>query len=102
MESIDLQHFSSAIRRQYPGLTQKMADGYARLWVQKMEPQLIPALLCWINQEPLPAVEHHGMTLKKVLAICGDGDELQAMLLLSEYIRDPKVGMARILAPRRG
>ena len=101
MENIDLARFSQAIRRQYPGITSEMADGYARLWERRIDPLCTEALSCWIREEALPEVRFQDMTLQQILAIRGDNDALQAILLMSDYIRDPSAGMRKILRPRR-
>ena len=101
MGNIDLTSFSQAIRRQYPGITSEMADGYARLWERRIDPLCAEALSCWIRGEALPEVRFQEMTLQRVLNIRGDEDALQAILMMSDYIRDPSVGMKKILRPRR-
>lgn len=101
MKSIDHEQFSQAILRQYPGLTASIAEGYANLWSVRIDPMLYDALECWMNQKPMPDVRSGEMTLSRILSIRGDRDELQAILLLSDYIRNPVAGMARILTPIR-
>lgn len=101
MESINLADFAKAIERQYPGLTPALAQGYANVWAEQTEPALYEALQCWIDGKPVPNVEYGEMSIQRILAIRADRDELRAILLLSEYIRNPRVGKARIMTLRR-
>ena len=106
MVNVDLEKFAQAIRETYPGYTSQLAHGYAKLWAQQIHPLLQPALQSWIDGKPWEDVEYQPKggkrySVRSIMALRGSKDCLQAMLLLSEYIRDSRRGEARILMPRR-
>ena len=107
MIQIDLNAFAKAIRETYPGYTEAFALGYARNWAERLDPMLQEAVQCWIDGKPLPEVAYQPeggkrYSIESIMALRGVNDSLQAMLLLSDYIRDPAVGEGRILRPIRG
>lgn len=106
MVDVDLEKFAQAIQETYPGYTPRFAQGYAKLWAQQIHPLLQPALQSWIDGKPWKDVEyqpegHKCYSVRSIMALRGSEDCLQAMLLLSDYIADPRRGEARILMPRR-
>lgn len=69
-----------------------------------MHPMLYEALQCWIAGTPLPDVSYQPeggkcYSIEGIMALRGNQDSLQAMLLLSDYIRDPALGESRIQLP---
>ena len=101
METINLSDFAKAIERQYPGITSMLAEGYARVWIEKIDPSLFDALQCWIDGKEVPDAEYDGMSIQKIMDIRHNSDVIKAILLLSDYIQDPKRGLARIRWLRR-
>lgn len=106
MVNVDLNDFAKAIQDTYPGYTEAFAQGYARLWAERLDPMLQEAAERWIKGEPLPEVSYQPeggkrYSIQSIMDFRGVNDSMEAMLLLSDYIRDPKVGESRIMRPFR-
>ena len=99
--SIDLNEFARALRYYRGGMSEDIALRYAMLYLNGLNPRLENALACWIKGEPIQDIAHGEFSIKSILNIRADHDELGAILLLSEYMQDPIAGKARILRPRR-
>ena len=100
MDTINLSDFARAIERQYRGMTHAVAEGYARIWAQETDPSLYPALQCWIDGKPVPNETHGEMSLYDIKNILYSDDDLNAILLISGYIRDPEAGLVNIMMRR--
>lgn len=100
MVTISIPDFAKAIENHYSVATPTIAQGYARIWLQEMDPSLYPALQCWIEGKPVPNEKRGEISVRDIMNIRYEDDELSALLFLSEYIRDPKAGMAKILSLR--
>jgi hypothetical protein len=98
---INQEAFASAIRKQYAGFSETVAAEYAARWTAQLNPQLHGALLQWIHNEPIEDVCVGEFSIKEIVNIRADGDYLKAILLLSEYMSDPRKGKAQIMRPRR-
>jgi len=96
MKIIDMERFESAIRETYPHMTPDVAARSAELWIRSIDPMLYDALNCWIDKKPVPDVRHGEFSINRIVNLRADGDYLNAMILLSEYIRDPIAGWALI------
>lgn len=103
MQYIDMDRFKAAIREAYPTMAPAVADRYAQLWLSQIDPQLFGVLNCWINKTPISGhdIQIGEFSVKRIVSIRADGDYLRAILLLSEYIRNPNAGRAKIFAPKR-
>lgn len=98
---INRKDFIDAIRKQYTGLSDSVASEYADMWLNKLSPQLYSSVNQWIRGEPIDDVCVGEFSIKGIIDIRSDGDYLKAMLLLSDYIADPRKGKALIMRPRR-
>lgn len=106
MIQIDIRAFAEAIGSSYRSYDEQSAEGYARLWAERLHPMLEEAVRCWIAGEKIPDVAYQPdggkrYSLESIMKQRGTADILQAMLLLSDYINDPKRGEMRIMAPIR-
>ena len=106
MVQIDLEAFAAAISQTYKNYGGQAAEGYARLWAERLHPMLEEAVCCWIEGKPIPDVSYRPeggklYSLVSIMKLRGSSDVLQAMMLLSDYIDDPKRGEMRIMAPNR-
>ena len=106
MIQIDLAAFASAISQTYKNYGDQAAEGYAKIWAERLHPMLEEAVCCWIEGKRVPDVSYQPegskvYSLERIMKLRGSSDILQAMLLLSDYINDPKRGEMRIMAPNR-
>lgn len=99
METINLSDFAKAIEKHYNYMTSDVAENCAKIWYRDLDPLCYEAVQCWINGTPVPDVQYGEMSVEQILNIRCDDDELRAILLLSDYIRDHDAGMARIFEP---
>ena len=99
MEAINLSDFAKAIEKHYSSATPGIAEGYARIWLSKIDPSLYPALQCWIDGKPVPNEKRGNVSVQGIMSIRRE-DEMSALLYLSEYIRNPEAGMAKIMSLR--
>ena len=106
MIQINMEAFAEAIGKTYRSYDEQSAAGYARLWAERLHPMLEEAVTCWIEGRKIPetAYQPEGgkrYSIESIMKLRGTADVLQAMLLLSDYINDPKRGELRIMAPNR-
>ncbi len=106
MINVDLQRFGKAIRETYPGYNEETSVRQAKLWAERLDVAVEEAVKCWIAGEAIPDIAYtapNGETfsIERIIAVRGENDYLRAMLLLSDFINDPKRGRNRILSPRR-
>ena len=101
MADIDLNAFAAAIHRQYPGRTMAVCERYAKMWREEIDDSLQSALNCWISGKPVPNIKVGKYSIWDIMSIRPEDDWLQAILLMSEYIKNPVRGEARILQPVR-
>ena len=107
MVLIDEAAFATAIKQTYKGFDDQGAQGYARLWAERLRPELQEAVTCWIRGERVSNVawkpEEGGeeYSIESIMRLRGNQDVMEAMLLLSDYMNDPKKGKARIMTPVR-
>ena len=101
MSEINRDVFVKALCEQNPGMPAVLMGNIADTYLKDIDPRLYPALNCWINRKPVENVTYGSYSLERIMQIRGNNDYLQAMVLLSAYMKDEKRGSAMILAPRR-
>lgn len=101
MIEVTLNNLTQALMRMQPGFPVAIVTRQAAQILEQVEPALYPALRSWLNAQPVGDFAHGEFTLQQIVGIRGDGDYLNAIVLMSKYMRDEKVGRALILAPRR-
>ena len=106
MIQVNEEAFARAIQQTYKGYDDQGALGYARLWAQRLRPELEQAVTCWIQGERVPNVSYQPeggkeYSIESIMLLRGKEDVMEAMLLLSDYMNDPRVGELRIMTPVR-
>ena len=106
MIQIDLNRFAQALMQSYPGMDEQAAQRYAQKYQERMHPMLQRCVENWIAGKRIENVAYapegeNGFSIQDIMSWRCNNDYLEAMLLLSDYINDPKLGKARILAPIR-
>ena len=106
MIRIDMNAFAKAITETYAGYSEEAAARQAEIWAERLHPMLEEAVKCWIAGEAVPDVSYtapdgESFSIESIISLRGENDYMRAMLLLSDFINDPRRGRNRILAPRR-
>lgn len=106
MIQVDQKQFAQAMMQSYPGMDEQAAQRYAELYQERLHPTVQRCVESWITGRRIENVSYapegeEGFSIRDIMSWRCTNDYLEAMLLLSDYINDPKRGRARILAPIR-
>lgn len=96
LKNINKHEFASAIKQSYKLMSEMSAANMARKLIQSLDSSLEPAVIAWINGEPVPDVAVDQYSINKILIIRNNCDYLEAFKLLSEYKDNPTLGEKNI------
>ncbi len=105
VKNVDMAKYEEAVKEAYTynGVVMEVYKNYAILYTQRIAPELYGIVNDWINKEPIKDADTKfgEYSLNMILALRPGEKILQAILLLSDYIKDPEKGKAKILSPKK-
>lgn len=96
LQNINQHEFASAIKQSFILMSEMSAKNMARKLIHSLDSSLEPAVIAWINGEPVPDIVVDQYSINKILKIRNSCDYLEAFKLLSEYKENPTLGEKKI------